>query len=252
MDKVNLQRYAKRPPQKMLHQLLTKIQRKYHYGAYRNWELLVELLAKWLVLNEDISLSKMGESLPGCPMKSFDGLSLKEDNTFAELSPLLKRYVIAAKNNPWDHIGELYTELGLVGPGQNMTPKGVVDMMIKMTYPDKVTKISTQLDPCVGTGRFLFEASILMPDAPLILFGIEINVSLYRACLVNMAMFSKHPYSIICADTLRLDPKITGPSSKLWDLGNRWDPADVSAYYWKPPPIGPDRFSLEAFIKQTE
>jgi len=92
------------------------------------------------VLNEDISLSQMG------PIKSFEGLPLEKDKLYSELSPLLKRYVIAAKNNPWDHLGEVYTELGLVGPGQNMTPKGVVDMMIKITYPEKVTKISTQLD----------------------------------------------------------------------------------------------------------
>lgn len=80
------------------------------------------------------------------PIKSFGGLSLEEDKLYSELSPLLKRYVVAAKINPWDHLGEVYTELGLVGPGQNMTPKGVVDMMIKMAYPEKVTKISTQLD----------------------------------------------------------------------------------------------------------
>jgi len=54
--------------------------------------------------------------------------------------------------------------------------------------------------------------------------------------LVNMAMFSNHPYSIICADTLRLDVDKSGPASRLWDLGNRWDPPDVSEYYWKPTP----------------
>ena len=140
MDRVDLKRFAKRPPKKMLYRVLKEIERKRHYGTYRNWEWLVEYLAKWLVLNEDISLSQMG------PVKSFEGLSLEEDKLYNELSPLLKRYVVAAKNNPWDHLGEVYIELGLVGLGQNMTPKGVVDMMIKMTYPEKVTKISTQLD----------------------------------------------------------------------------------------------------------
>ena len=246
MDRVDLQRFAKSPPKKMLYRILKDIERQRHYGHSRNWELAVEFLAKWLVLNEDISLSKIGT------IKSFEGLSLEEDKLYRQLSPLLKHYVVAAKNNPWDHLGEVYTELGLVGPGQNMTPKTIVDFMIKATYPEKVTKISTQLDPCVGSGRFLFEASILMPEAPLVLFGIEINLSLYRACLVNMAMFSNHPYSIICADTLRLDPDKSGPSSKLWDLGNRWNPPDVSAFYWKPPPIGPDQFSLKAFTKQTK
>ena len=228
----------------MLYRIFRQIELKRHYGRMRSWELLVELLAKWLVRNGDIGLSNIGV------IKPFDGLSLEEDELYRHVKPLLKHYVIAAKNNPWDHLGEVYTEQGLVGPGQNMTPKGVVDMMIKMTYPENVTKLSTQLDPCVGTGRFLFEASILMPDAPLVLFGIEINLSLYRACLVNMAMFSKHPYSIICADALRLG--LVGPASHIWDLGNRWNPPDLSAYYWKPPPIGPDRFSLKAFTEKTK
>jgi len=116
-----------------------------------------------------------------------------------------------------------------------------------MEFPFK-----TQLDPCVGTGRFLIAASQMMPKAPLILFGIEINLSLYRACLVNMAMFSNHPYSIVCGDTLMIDQKYSGPSSNLWDLGNRWNPPDISAFYWKPPPIWHDRFSLKAFTKIKE
>ncbi|GAH89165.1 unnamed protein product, partial [marine sediment metagenome] len=158
---------------------------------------------------------------------------------------------------------------GLVSKGQNMTPKGIVDGMIKMVY-DKENldarlftyqsyeqylleyyaehsvhpthlrpmkyPLKTQLDPCVGTGRFLFETSLLYPEAPLVLFGVEIQLSLYRAGLVNMAMMSNHPYSIICANTLILDTDKAGPSSSLWDLGNRWDPPDVSQYYWKATP----------------
>ena len=246
MTNVDLKRYAKYPPKKMLYKILKKIEWQHHYGRMRNWEWLVELLAKWLVLNEDITLSKIG------PLKSFEGLSLKQDKLYRELKPLLKRYVIAAKHQPWDHLGELYTELGLVGPGQNMTPRAVVDMMIKMTYAKEFPpkKLTTQLDPCTGTGRFLWEASLLMPKAPLVLFGIEINLSLYRACLVNMAMFSNHPYSIICADALRLG--VVGPTSLVWDLGNRWDPPDLSRFYWKPPPIRSDHFSLKAFTKKTK
>jgi len=89
----------------------------------------------------------------------------------------------------------------------------------------------------------------MFPKAPLVLFGVEIDLSLYRACLVNLALLSKHPYSIICADTLRLDQNKSGPTSKLWDLGNRWNPPDISAFYWKPPPINPESFSLKAFTE---
>jgi len=107
--------------------------------------------------------------------------------------------------------------------------------------------VKTQMDPCTGTGRFLFVASQMMPQAPLVLFGVEICPPLYHACLVNMAMFSNHPYSIVCADTLRLG--LSGPTSKMWDLGNRWVLPDLSAFYWKPPPIRKDAFSLKAFTE---
>jgi len=248
MHQIRVKKFKESPPKKLLLEILHEIEVKKHYGRMRNWDLMVEMLAKWLVHNEDLTLANMGY------IRAFKGLRTEKDELYKHVDSLnlLQHYVTAAKAKPWDYIGEVYMDMGLVGPGQNMTPRGIVDMMIKMTYPKKVTKVSTQLDPCVGTGRFLIEASILMPDAPLILFGIEINLSLYRACLVNMAMFSKHPFSIICADTLRLDTKITGPASKIWDLGNRWDPPDVSAFYWKPPPINPEHFSLKAFTEKDK
>jgi hypothetical protein len=107
----------------------------------------------------------------------------------------------------------------------------------------------TVLDPCVGTGRFLIEASLMNPDEPLVLFGIEIDLALYRACLVNMALFSRHPYSIICADTLRIDGKYAHATSPIWDYGNLWSPPDMSMFYWKEPPITAEKFSLSEWIK---
>jgi hypothetical protein len=107
----------------------------------------------------------------------------------------------------------------------------------------------TVLDPCVGTGRFLIGASLMYPKAPLVLFGIEIDLSLYRACLVNMALFSKHPYTIICADALMIDEKYTYTTSPIWDLGNLWEPPDFSPFYWKKPPITAEKFSLAEWVK---
>jgi len=109
--------------------------------------------------------------------------------------------------------------------------------------------MSTQLDPCVGTGRFLLEASIMFPKANLVLFGIDINLSMYRACLVNMTHMSNHCFSLICANTLLLDPDRTGPSSKMWDLGNRWDPPDIAEFYWKPKPRVP---FLQRYVKANK
>ena len=112
-------------------------------------------------------------------------------------------------------------------------------------------KPQTVIDPAgVGTGRFLIQTSVLHPKAPLILFGIEIDLSLYRACLVNMAMISNHPYSIICADALMLDIEKSGPAGKLWDFGNQWTPPDVSMFYYKPPP--PFKFTLKDYALQQK
>jgi len=276
-------KYSKSDPKRVLLRAIEEIKMKTGHYGYRAWEIMVEYLAKWLVLNEKTGLACMQ------PLQGFKGLNLQKEDlyTYLEEQDLFRHYYEAAKANPWDYIGEVYTELGLVGPGQNMTPRAIVELMLKMTYSERVLDgdvewfcyesyksyalwycsvyhvwpnhlkrmeipLHTQLDPCVGSGRFLFVASQMMPKANLVLFGIEINLPLYRACLVNMAMFSNHPFSIICADTLRLDPKITGPASKLWDYGNQWLQPDVSRFYWKPPPIRSDHFSLEAFIKKPK
>jgi hypothetical protein len=110
-------------------------------------------------------------------------------------------------------------------------------------------KPKTVLDPAVGTGRFLIGASLMFPKAPLVLFGIEIDLSLYRACLVNMALFSRHPYTIICADTLMIDEKYANATSPIWDMGNLWSPPDMSVFYWKPSPITAEKFSLAEWMK---
>jgi len=277
-------KYSKSDPKGVLLTTIEEIKMKTGHYSSRSWEIMVEYLAKWLVLN-----NKTG--IPCTPTAKFAGLNLKKDPLYEYLDNLdyFRHYYTAAKANPWDHIGEVFTELELVGPGQNMTPRCIVEFMTQMVHgtnkldgdaeffcyesylnyrlwhymerhfpPTHLKPVElpmhTQLDPCVGSGRFLIVASQMMPKANLVLFGIEINPSLYRSCLVNMAMFSNHPYSIICADALMLDPRYTGPTSILWDLGNRWDPPDMSTFYCKPPPITADKFSLKDFtkIKQEE
>jgi len=114
---------------------------------------------------------------------------------------------------------------------------------------EELSRPHTILDPCVGTGRFLIEASLMNPKEPLVLFGIEIDLWLYRACLVNMAMFSHHPYTIICADALRIDEKYAYTTSPIWDMGNLWEPPDFTPFYWKEPPITAQKFSLAEWLK---
>jgi hypothetical protein len=118
---------------------------------------------------------------------------------------------------------------------------------IEPVWEKYVVKPQTVLDPAVGTGRFLLGATWQEPKAPLVLFGIEIDPSLYRACLVNMAMFSNHPYTIVCGDTLMITSDYSGVGSKLWDLGNQWEPPDISQFYYKP--IPPFKFSLKDLAK---
>lgn len=282
MQRTRVKKYAKDDPKKLMLGIVNEIKMKTGHYGFRSWEMAVEYLAKWLVLNKKIGLASMP------PLQAFKGLSLEKDKIYKYLDglDLFRHYYMAAKAKPWDYIGDVYMiDLELIQPGQNMTPRAIVEMMISMTYatqkvdgdaqwfcfnsyeayklwylltyhtPAKHLKsldipVKTQLDPCVGTGRFLFIASQMMPKANLVLFGIEINPALYRACLVNMAMFSNHPYSIICADSLRLG--VTGPTHKIWDLGNRWNPPDLSAFYWKPPPINPEHFSLKAFTERDK
>jgi len=284
MKLVKVSQYKETPPKKILYEMLHEIETRLHYGAFRNWEILVELLANWIVEHEDLTLGSM-------VCKAFAGLELKHKDLYNHINDLdlFKHYVTALREQPWDYLGEVYMEQELEGPGQNMTPRAVVEFMAvavhdtrKMdgeaewfTYnsylnyvawytlthhaPPRHLKpmelpLKTQLDPCVGSGRFLIVTSQMFPKANLVLFGIEINLSLYRACLVNMALLSKHPYSIICADALRLDPNKSGPTSKLWDYGNQWLQPDISTFYWKPPSIWHDRFSLKTFteIKQEK
>ena len=141
-----MKKYADSPPKKLLFDMLHEIDMKKHYGHFRNWEILTELLAQWLVLNVDLTLGRMS-------CKPFLGLDPKDHRDLfdhIESLDLFKHYYVAAKKTPWDHIGEVYTELGLVRAGENMTPKEVVDLMVQMTYGEEPKKITTQLDTFVG------------------------------------------------------------------------------------------------------
>ena len=246
---------SKADPKKVLEWIFNEIaRRKYDWrGA---WDILVELLADKLRPRE---LAASKKYFPP------DGISFmpetKHKDLAEEFSEELDHYMIIAQKNPWDHLGMIREEqIGFNKQylGQVLTPKTIVEAMTRMVYTkvENWDKPKTQLDPCVGTGRFLIYPSIMFPDHqknPLFLFGIEIALSLYRACLVNLSLFSKHPFSIICADTLRCDPDLISPASPIWLLaGNRWNPPHeiIEKCYWKPPPIRRDAFSLKAFTQK--
>jgi hypothetical protein len=218
--------------------ILDQIHRHGHFGNHKSWEILVELVADY----------------EGMIVTDYDDFSCDSD-----IEDLLRRHSIAAKKDPWDYLGEIFEEINLSSQrsGQFFTPRNVCTFMAKMTLPDKITKIQTILEPALGTGRMLLAVNEVFPDAPLIFFGVEIDLWLYRAAMVNMKMFSKHPYGIICANSLMMGEM--GPASPCWDLSSywtgtkyqhKWEPEDMSPFYFKAKPEA-QRSLLDANISSV-
>jgi hypothetical protein len=155
-----------------------------------------------------------------------------------------------------DHLGAIFNEYELAGRsnrmGQCLTPTAVVDFIVKSAIGIKpINRVETVMDPCTGTGRFLIEASRLNRHRPLQLFGVELDPIMYRATLVNMAIYSEHPYSILCANTLLLNQDVTTPEGCIWDKGNLWEPPDMSAYYYYKE-AAPRKFTLANYSAETQ
>ena len=309
MRTVRMKKYATGNPKDAFRALMEGVEQKVHHFRKDCWNITLELLADHLGLMSN----PWRYSLPNVAWKgdvskpSYRGLEELKKQIPVDL---IEAYIAAAKAKPWDYPGEIFIEDELAGRqnrlGQCLTPRNIVDFMLKCTMdenleknkpysytkPDRATlmwqtaealafndalpinllaerarrhtvldltpllikyepKPITDLDPCVGSGRFLLGATLMYPKASLLLYGIEIDRSLYRACLVNMAMFNNHPYFIICADTFMLDFKYSSDvSSPMWGLGNQWDPPDMTPYYFKIPL--PFKFSLADLAKNKK
>jgi len=296
-------------PKRALVELMDEVERKVHHFRKECWNITIELLADHLGIIENPWKYSLPNFDPASGSSMFIVKAQKPNYPqFQELKEhiqktgLIEAYIKAAKKEPWDYLGDIFTEEELAGRknrmGQNLTPRCIVEFMVQMVgigekkqrpQPDEITeawlsvesmaydhkldrnlfleqqrlrnlfemeplwtkyviKPQTVIDPAgCGTGRFLLGATWHAPKAPLVLFGIEIDLSLYRACLVNLAMFSNHPYSIVCGDALMIDTPYCSPGSKLWDMGNQWQPPDISSFYFKLKP--PFKFSLAALAK---
>ena len=148
---------------------------------------------------------------------------------------------------PWDPLGQVFTQvdIGEDSLGQNLTPRWIVEYINSeviggLTQEDENEEelesrllashgrnFLCVLDPCVGTGRFLLDVvERYCPRFKIALFGVEKDLDLYRACLVNMRLWGANvlcPYFIIRADALLCDLKLDSPS---WQWANQWTPPD--------------------------
>jgi len=130
IHRTRISKYSQSDPKEVLLRIMEEIQMKTGHYGYRSWEIMVEYLAKWLVLNQKTGLACMP------PLQGFKGLNLQKDALYEYLEQmdLFSHYYEAAKASSWDYIGEVYTEAGLVGLGQNMTPRAIVELMTRMVY----------------------------------------------------------------------------------------------------------------------
>lgn len=87
------------------------------------------------------------------------------------------------------------------------TPQGVCKMMTRITMANSTDtegladghdpRLRTVCDPCVGTGRFLLEASNYSVD----LSGMDIDRMCVNACSINMALYA--PWAVYLPSTAR-------------------------------------------------
>ena len=154
----------------------------------------------------------------------------KEDHIAADqLLPLAVPFIDACVDRKGDYFGEIFTqrECATDRLGQMITPESIVRFINEMAIGKlgrKEEGWKTVLDPAVGTGRFLVDLAVSYPERRLFLHGVEIDVDLYRACLVNMRLFAWHrPYRILCANSLIVDLGLDSPN---WRFANLWTPPD--------------------------
>lgn len=169
--------------------------------------------------------------------------------------PLFHPFVAALKKEelPFDAIGEVFTHFKVSdgGGGQVLTPRWICEYINDNTVGKGMQEIVsedrdtnrpiTALDPAAGTGRFPIDLAqrygVGKGDHPLVIYAVEKNIWLYRACLVNMRLLAPlQPVQCLWADALITD---IGLDSLNWIVANRWYPID-----WReliPMPADPDK-----------
>ena len=153
-----------------------------------------------------------------------------EDHAAADLLiPRAQSFIRACKERKGDYFGEVFARRNCGDPelGETITPEAVVrltnDITVGSMSPD-TDKWQTVIDPAAATGRFLVDLAVRHSDRRIAFFGVEKNLDLYRACLVNMRLYAwNRPYFILCADSMIIDVR---PYSLAWRCANLWNPPD--------------------------
>jgi hypothetical protein len=154
-----------------------------------------------------------------------------EDKPVAnQLMALAEPFTKAYYQSPQDYLAQLFSEKECSNDqlGQIMTPRFIAEYMTREVLSDAIEdskadkRMIRVLDPAVGTGIFLVEAARLFPQPNLVFYGVELDLDLYRAALVNMrfAAFGR-PYLILRANTLIVDVQA---DSLNWRFANQWNP----------------------------
>lgn len=156
-----------------------------------------------------------------------------ERHVGARLMPLTMLFLEAFYEDPQDLLAPLFAEKGCANKdmGQIMTPRYIAQYINEQAIGRALEERENEeriwlrvLDPCVGTGMFLVEAAVQYPAANLAFYGIELDLDLYRAALVNMRLtLWGRPYYILRANTLVVDVR---PHSPNWNYANQWNPPD--------------------------
>jgi hypothetical protein len=117
-----------------------------------------------------------------------------------------------------DIFGLLFTER--VGSGKYNpnaffpTPQTVSNMMAAMVMEGSTDKMSSVLDPCVGTGRMLLAAS----NYSVQLFGCDIDRMCVLACSLNAALFM--PWMLVPKGEAMPEPTIEAVSEARVSWGH--------------------------------
>ncbi len=145
----------------------------------------------------------------------------------SRLMPWIESFIDGCVDRKADFLGEVFLRRVCCGDNGSLLlpPEAAVreanDVMMS-ALPKDEGRWETVFDPSAGTGRFLIDLAVRYPQRRIAVFGVEPDLDLYRACLLNMRVYARNtPYFILCVDSEIIDVR---PSSPSWLYANVWNP----------------------------